>query len=149
MARWVPGGRYLVTWWKAPGYLPSGDPFLKFRPALGTATELPCTLCAMLSVLCFFGLCPFYLSFVSVCATRTSRNLLPFFVKILISNFSSSHLLSFYPPPSPHPSLLVILVVNVWEGPLLGVSLHLKMWDVFNQDLSLKRSVSFDQIGPV
>ena len=35
----VPGSRYLVTW--VPGCLPSGDPFFKFRPALGTATELP------------------------------------------------------------------------------------------------------------
>ena len=66
MARWVPGGRYLVTWWKAPGYLPSVDPFLKFRPALGTATELPCTLCAMLSVLCFFLVCAHFIFLLSL-----------------------------------------------------------------------------------
>lgn len=104
MARWVPGGRYLVTWWKVPGYLPSGDPFFKFRPALGTATELPCTLCAMLSVFWFvFGLCPFYLSFVSVCATRTSRNLLPFLSR---SSSATSHLPIFFHFSSLSPSIL-------------------------------------------
>ena len=57
----VPGGRYLATWCKVPGYLPSGDPFFRFRPALGTATELPCI---EVHVQCLVFFVPFFFSFV-------------------------------------------------------------------------------------
>ena len=144
MGTWcqVPGGRLPVT--RSPV-------FLKFRPALVTATELPytLTLCACAMIFCWFlslllvqraQLGQAGNSFLGIlirkifllipsantnteiqihkykCANTNTEIQMQIIINI-ISSISSSSL---------HPFLLVILVVDVWEGSLLWVTLNLK-----------------------